>query len=48
MAPVKKALLDAGVGSDVSGAYEDSYKQPVWSIVVIGSEPERQENSHKS
>lgn len=41
-APLKKALLDAGVGSDVSGAYEDSYKQPVWSIVVTGSEPERQ------
>ena len=26
----------------MSGAYEDSYKQPVWSIVVTGSEPERQ------
>lgn len=42
-APLKKALLDAGMGGDVSGAYEDSYKQPVWSIAVTGSEPEKKE-----
>lgn len=41
-APLKKALLDAGLGSDVSGGYGDSYKQPVWTIEMTGSEPERQ------
>ncbi len=42
-APLKKAILDAGIGSDVSGSYGDSYKQPVWTIEVTGSEPEEQE-----
>ena len=42
-APLKKAVLDAGLGSDLSGGYCDSYKQPVWTIEVTGSEVEKQE-----
>lgn len=46
-APLRKALLDAKLGSDVVGNYEESYKQPVWSIEITGSEPDKQgEFSH--
>ncbi len=41
-APLKKAVLNAGLGSDLSGGYCDSYKQPVWTIEVTGSEVEKQ------
>ncbi len=41
-APLKKAVLDAGLGSDLSGSYGDSYKQPVWTIEVTGSEVDQQ------
>lgn len=41
-APLKKAVLDAGIGTDLSGAYEESLKQPIWTIEVTGSEPEKQ------
>lgn len=33
-APIKTALIDAGIGEDVSGSYEDSVLQPVFSIVA--------------
>lgn len=42
-APLKKAVMDAGLGNDLSGGYCDSYKQPVWTIEVTGSEVEKQE-----
>ena len=42
-APLKQAVLDAGLGSDLSGGYGDSYKQPVWTIEVTGSEVDQQE-----
>ncbi len=42
-APVKKAILDAGLGNDVSGNYADSYKQPVWSIEVTGADETKQD-----
>ena len=41
-APLKKAILDKGLGNDVSGSYEDSYKQPVWMIELTGSEVQEQ------
>ncbi len=41
-APLKKAVLDKGLGNDLSGSYCDSYKQPVWTIEVTGSETEKQ------
>ena len=33
-APVKKALIEAGIGEDVYGFYEGGVKQPVFSIVA--------------
>lgn len=42
-APLKKAILDAGIGNDVSGSYNDCFKQPVWCIEVTGSDPEKQQ-----
>lgn len=33
-APLKQALLDAGIGKDVYGQYEDDVLQPLYSIVV--------------
>jgi Zn-dependent M16 (insulinase) family peptidase len=37
-APLKKALVDAGVGKDVSGSFQDGILQPYWSVSVNGSE----------
>lgn len=39
-APLKKAIVDANIGRDLSGHYSDSYRQPVWEIETTGSEPE--------
>ena len=33
-APLKKALLDAGIGKDISGGYDSSTMQPVFSIIA--------------
>lgn len=41
-APLKQAVLDAGIGSDLSGSYGDSYKQPVWIVEGTGSEVDKQ------
>lgn len=42
-APLKQAVLDAGLGRDLSGSYGDSYKQPVWIVEVTGSEVDKQQ-----
>ena len=42
-APLRRALLDAGVGKDISGNFEGSLRQPVLSIRASGSEPELRE-----
>lgn len=33
-APLKKALLDAGIGKDIMGSYDDSTLQPLFSVVA--------------
>lgn len=33
-APLKKALLDAGIGKDIMGSYDDGTLQPLFSIVA--------------
>lgn len=33
-APLKKALIDAGIGKDVSGSFDSGIYQPVFSIVA--------------
>lgn len=42
-AQVKKALLDAGIGTDLYHSYDNGIQQPVFSIVVSGSNPEEQD-----
>ena len=35
-APVKQALIDAGIGDDVYGSYEDVYKRQVVNLDCPG------------
>lgn len=42
-APVKKALVDAGISNDVFSSYDDGIKQPVYSIVAKGCQKEEKE-----
>ena len=41
-APLKKAVLDAELGSELSGSYIDGYKQPVWTIQLSGTDVNNQ------
>ena len=41
-APLKKALIDAGVGKDISGDFQDGLLQPLWGISINGSDIEEQ------
>lgn len=41
-APLKQALVKAGIGSDVSGYYLDSIRQPMWAVHVSGSNMDKQ------
>ncbi|MCX7904349.1 MAG: insulinase family protein [Caloramator sp.] len=41
--PLKKALVDAGLGKDVFGSFEGSILQPMFSIIVKGSEIDKKE-----
>jgi Zn-dependent M16 (insulinase) family peptidase len=41
--PLKRALLDAGIGLDVSCSLDSSILQPCFSIVVQNSEPEKKQ-----
>ena len=40
-APVKQALLDAGIGEDILGGYENGILQPYFSVVAKGAEREQ-------
>ena len=42
-APVKQALLDAGIGSDIIGGFEDEILQPSLMIIAKNSEEEKKE-----
>ena len=39
-APLRKALLDKGVGKDILGSYDNGTQQPFFSIVAKGANPE--------
>ena len=41
--PLRRALLDAGVGQNISGSFSTSMLQPVFSIRVSGSEKEQRD-----
>jgi Zn-dependent M16 (insulinase) family peptidase len=46
-APLKKALQDAGIGKDVFGSFEKDILQPIFSIVVKNSNPDKREQFKK-
>lgn len=39
-APIRQALLDAGIGKDILGGYDAGTLQPIYSIVAKGANPE--------
>jgi len=42
-APLKQALLDAGIGKDVYGGYNNGILQPYFSVVAKNADPEQKE-----
>ncbi len=42
-APLKKALLDAGIAKDISGAFTHSLLQPVFAVRASGAAPEKKD-----
>ncbi|MBQ9065386.1 MAG: insulinase family protein [Blautia sp.] len=42
-APLRKALLDAGIGEDVYGSYSDGILQPYFTVVAKGTDPDRKD-----
>ena len=42
-APVRKALIDSGLGKDVEAGLEDDLRQPTFTITLTGSEVDRVE-----
>ncbi|MBR4831212.1 MAG: insulinase family protein [Butyrivibrio sp.] len=43
-APIKKALIDKGIGQDVYSEYDNSIKQPVFSIIAKNADKEQKED----
>lgn len=41
--PLRRALVQAGVGQNISGSYEGSLLQPVFAVRAGGSEPEKRD-----
>lgn len=46
-APLKKALIDAGIGKDVLGRFDNSILQPVFSVVVKNADEDKKESFRK-
>ncbi len=42
-APVKQALVDAGIGADIYGYYEDNVRQPYFVIIAKGADTSQAE-----
>ena len=47
-APLRRALLDAGVAADISGSFSGSMRQPVFAVRASGSDPDRKEDFIKA
>lgn len=43
-APLKKALIDAGIGQDVSGSFDDGVQQPIFSVIAKHANEDRQQD----
>ncbi|WP_443660337.1 insulinase family protein [Clostridium algidicarnis] len=46
-APVKKALMDAGIGKSVDGGFENSIKQPLFLILIKGANEDKKDKFKK-
>ena len=42
-APLKKVLVDAGIGKDIMGSYDNGILQPIFSVVAKNANPEQKE-----
>ena len=42
-APLKQALLDAGIGKDIYGSYEDGIRQPYFDIIAKGANADKKD-----
>lgn len=42
-APVKKALMEAGIGNDIESSYDNGIKQPLFSVVARDAKDEQEE-----
>ena len=42
-APLKQALLDAGIGMDVYGSYDDGIRQPYFDVIAKGTDPDKKD-----
>ena len=42
-APLKKALLDAGIGKDIMGSYDNGIYQPIFSVVAKNANADQKE-----
>lgn len=42
-APLKQALIDAGIGMDIGGGYDNSTLQPVFSVIAKNANQEQKE-----
>lgn len=42
-APIKKALLDAGIGKDIMGSYDNGIYQPIFSVVAKNADLDQQQ-----
>ncbi len=42
-APVRKALIDAGIGKDILGGYDNGTLQPVFSVIAKGTDIDREQ-----
>lgn len=42
-APLKKALLDAGIGKDIMGSYDNGISQPIFSVISKNANLEQKE-----
>ncbi len=40
-APLKQALIDAGIGDDIYGGYDGGIQQPMFSVVAKNADPEQ-------
>ncbi|MCD8323623.1 MAG: insulinase family protein [Clostridiales bacterium] len=43
-APVKQALLDAGIGDDIYGGYDSGIQQPMFSVIAKNANPQQEED----